>query len=113
MTTHVAPATALSRSVVADSAGGSGIPGRYSGFSWPFDIASARSSRRAQSSVGTPFSAVIVANAVPQEPEPITATRGSVTAPSRPFLRVRGPHLEHHPAQLVHDQLGHLAKGHD
>src|SRR5690606_492988 len=68
------PATASARSVVARSLPGSGMPGRYRGFSWRLSIASTTAASRPHSVVAKPLRAVSVARAVPHEPAPRTAS---------------------------------------
>ena len=53
-TTRSAPSRAAAGSVVAVSAAGSEIPGRYRGFSWPALIESVMTASRAHSTAGVP-----------------------------------------------------------
>jgi hypothetical protein len=71
-TTTSASRHASSMRAVAWTPSGSGIPGRYSPFSWCSAIMAAIAGSRAHSTVGA-FVATIAENAVPQEPAPTTA----------------------------------------
>ena len=73
-TTTSAPSIASAASPVAVTRSGRRIPGRYSGLCRPVRIASATAARRARTVTSRPASARILANAVPQEPAPSTAT---------------------------------------
>ena len=87
-TTRSAPSTASAASSVAVSDAGSGIPGRYLGFSWLVVIAVAISALRAQIVTGVPASASTSANVVPHDPAPSTAA-----------FTARSPPAQPHPAQ--------------
>src|ERR1700727_2382827 len=83
-TTRSAPSTASAASSVAVSDAGSGIPGRYLGFSWLVVIAVAISALRAQIVTGVPASASTSANVVPHDPAPSTAAFTARSPPAWP-----------------------------